>query len=42
MRRAVNNEARAASIFMAAAAVSDYRAKEKATTKIKSLKQSWN
>jgi phosphopantothenoylcysteine decarboxylase/phosphopantothenate--cysteine ligase len=35
MRRAVNSEAGAASIFMAAAAVSDYRAKEKASTKIK-------
>jgi phosphopantothenoylcysteine decarboxylase/phosphopantothenate--cysteine ligase len=35
MRRAVKNEAGAASIFMAAAAVSDYRAKEKAATKIK-------
>jgi len=35
MRVAVNKEAGAASIFMAAAAVSDYRAKEKAATKIK-------
>jgi phosphopantothenoylcysteine decarboxylase/phosphopantothenate--cysteine ligase len=35
MRVAVNKEAGAASIFMAAAAVSDYRAKEKASTKIK-------
>ena len=35
MRLAVNNEAGAASIFMAAAAVSDYRVKEKAATKIK-------
>jgi phosphopantothenoylcysteine decarboxylase/phosphopantothenate--cysteine ligase len=35
MRVAVAKEADAASIFMAAAAVSDYRAREKATTKIK-------
>jgi phosphopantothenoylcysteine decarboxylase/phosphopantothenate--cysteine ligase len=35
MRGAVNNEAGAASIFMAAAAVSDYRVKEKAASKIK-------
>jgi phosphopantothenoylcysteine decarboxylase/phosphopantothenate--cysteine ligase len=35
MRVAVNKEAGTASIFMAAAAVSDYRAKEKAATKIK-------
>ena len=35
MRVAVTREADAASIFMAAAAVSDYRAKEKAPTKIK-------
>lgn len=35
MRIAVVKEAGAASIFMAAAAVSDYRAREKATTKIK-------
>ena len=32
---AVKNEAAGASVFMAAAAVSDYRVKEKATTKIK-------
>lgn len=35
MRLAVAKEAGAASIFMAAAAVSDYRAREKVTTKIK-------
>jgi phosphopantothenoylcysteine decarboxylase / phosphopantothenate---cysteine ligase len=35
MRVAVNNEISTATIFIAAAAVSDYRAKEKATTKIK-------
>jgi phosphopantothenoylcysteine decarboxylase/phosphopantothenate--cysteine ligase len=35
MRLAVNKEAGAASIFMAAAAVSDYRVKKKAATKIK-------
>jgi len=35
MRVAVTREADAASIFMAAAAVSDYRAKERAPTKIK-------
>ena len=35
MRKAVNNESGTASIFMAAAAVSDYRAKEKAASKIK-------
>ena len=35
MRIAVTNEAGGASVFMAAAAVSDYRAKEKAATKIK-------
>jgi len=35
MRMAVNNETGAASIFMAAAAVADYRVKEKAATKIK-------
>jgi len=37
MRVAVTGEVAAASIFMAAAAVSDYRAKEKAPTKIKRL-----
>ena len=35
MRVAVSKEVGAASVFMAAAAVSDYRAKERATTKIK-------
>ncbi len=35
MRIAVTKEAGVASVFMAAAAVSDYRAKEKATSKIK-------
>lgn len=35
MRMAVNHEAGAASIFMAAAAVSDYRTKERAASKIK-------
>jgi len=38
MRIAVTREVGAASVFMAAAAVSDYRAKEKATTKIKKSK----
>jgi phosphopantothenoylcysteine decarboxylase/phosphopantothenate--cysteine ligase len=38
MRIAVNKEAAAASIFMAAAAVSDYRVKEQAPTKIKKSK----
>jgi phosphopantothenoylcysteine decarboxylase/phosphopantothenate--cysteine ligase len=37
MRVAVTREAAAASIFMAAAAVSDYRAKDKAPTKIKKV-----
>lgn len=35
MRVAVSKEAEAATVFLAAAAVSDYRVKEKATTKIK-------